>query len=357
MRDIFTRSKYNPIISPNPEHEWEALKVYNPGAVFHNGKYHLFYRAMGWGEDWHSVLGYAVSEDGEHFERFSQPIFDRDSSNPDEFRGLEDPRITKIDDTFFMAYAVYDGKVPRLSTAISHDLQNWKRQGTAFKNFDFFKEGGISVKWDKGKPVERYAPKPDRTGDRSKAGGIFSEKIRGKYWMLFNEFRIWLANSDDGIKWNALSGPFLSPRKDTNLFDNVFVEMGPPPIKTEKGWLVLYHGVNDAMQYHLGILLLDLSDPTKILFRSSEPIFGPREKYELSGIVDIIPGAMKLLEQGEDEKLKKLLIDAERGNFMPQVVFTPSAVVVNGIAHLFYGAGDQRVCTATAPLADILDLC
>ena len=64
MADIFTRSKLNPIIKPNPKHDWESLKVYNPGAIFHNGKYHLFYRAMGIGEDWHSTIGYTVSKDG-----------------------------------------------------------------------------------------------------------------------------------------------------------------------------------------------------------------------------------------------------------------------------------------------------
>lgn len=356
MSDLFKRSSHNPIIKPNPAHEWEALKVYNPGAVFHEGKYHLFYRAMGHGADWHSALGYAVSDDGEHFTRFLEPILDRELSNPLELRGLEDPRITKVGDIFYMAYAAYDGKTPRLNIATSHDLKHWQRHGEAFTDFDFFREGGVKVKWDQGKPIERREPKPGSTGDRSKAGGIFSEKINGKYWMLFNEFRIWLASSDDGIAWNVIPGPFLEPRKGTELFDNVFVEMGPPPIKTERGWLVLYHGVNDAMQYQLGVLLLDLADPTKILFRSNEPIFGPREQYELSGMVDIIPGAIKLIEQDKWQELKHLLIDAERGGFMPQVVFTPAAVVVEDNVRLFYGAGDQSICTATASLNDILSI-
>ena len=174
--------------------------------------------------------------------------------------------------------------------------------------------------------------------------------------MLFNEFRIWLANSDDGIHWKHLPGPFLEPRKGTDFFDNVFVEMGPPPIRTEKGWLVFYHGINDAIQYHLGILLLDLKDPTKILFRSNEPVFGPKESYELSGIVDIIPGVLKLLGQEKEEELKELLKKAEREGFMPQVTFTPSAVVVNEGVRLFYGAGDQFICTATVPLQKLLAL-
>jgi len=355
-KDFFTRSKYNPILKPNLNHDWEALKVYNPGAVFHNGKYHLFYRAVGSGADRHSVLGYAVSEDGEHFRRFSKPILDRDSNNQFEFRGLEDPRVTKIGDKFFMAYAAYDGKVPRLHVATSLDLKHWVRHPLAFENFRFTEMGGVYVRWKDGKPVESYKPRSSFSDDWSKAGAIFPEKIGGKYWMLFNEFRIWLANSDDGIKWNALSGPFLTPRKNTDLFDNVFVEMGPPPIKTEKGWLVFYHGVNDAIQYHLGALLLDLNDPTKILYRLKKPIFGPREKYELSGIVDIIPGATKLLEEGKEQELKVLLKKAEQEGFMPQVTFIPAAVVVNDVVRIFYGASDQSICTATAKLDDILSV-
>lgn len=352
MRDLFTRSKHNPVLSPNKQHDWESLKVFNPGAIYHEGKYHLFYRASGSGADWHSALGYAVSTDGEHFQRFDQPLLDRDPKNPLELRGLEDPRITKIDDTFYMAYAAYDGKVPRLFIATSLDLKTWERHGPVLRNFDYSTMGGVHVKWNKGKAIETKIDSSKR--ERSKAGGIFPEKINGKYYMLFNELRIWMATSDDGIHWDAIPEVFLGPRKGTNLFDNVFVEMGPAPIKTEKGWLVLYHGVNDAIQYHLGILLLDLDDPTKILYRADQPIFGPREKYELSGIVDIIPGVVKLIEQGKEQELKERLQEAESGGFMPQVTFVTAAVVIDGIVRLYYGASDVFICTATAALKDIL---
>jgi predicted GH43/DUF377 family glycosyl hydrolase len=355
MRDLFTRSKFNPIIKPNPKHKWESLKVYNPGAIFYKGKYHLFYRAIGAGEDWRSSLGYAVSKDGEHFKRFSKPILDRDLSNPLELRGLEDPRITKINDTFFMTYAAYDGKVPRLHIATSSDLKNWRKSNPIFRDFKFIERGGVFVRWREGKPLEsKYLSSPTKD-EWTKSGGIFPEKINGRYWMLFNEFRIWLANSDDGIKWKVLPGEsFIGPRKKTKLFDNLYVEMGPPPIKTERGWLVFYHGINDAIQYQLGLILIDLKDPRKILYRSDEPIFGPKEKYELSGIVDVIPGATKLLEQNKEEELKKLLKEAVSKGFMPQVTFTTAAILKDKIIRLYYGAGDQFICTATASLEDVL---
>jgi predicted GH43/DUF377 family glycosyl hydrolase len=352
MRDLFKRSEFNPVLSPDPAHAWESKKVYNPGAIFHDGKYHLFYRATGIGNRAYSVIGYAVSRDGEHFERFERPILDRDPQNPFELRGLEDPRVMQVGDTFFMAYAAYDGIVPRLCIASSKDWQHWVCHGPAFTGFDLTKFGGASTDWDHGKAFDR--PADPEYDNRTKAGGIFPEKIDGKYWMLFNEFRVWLANSDDGIRWDFLPEVFIAPRKGTGLFDNVFVEMGPPPIKTEKGWLVLYHGVNDLIQYHLGVMLLDLNDPRKVIYRADEPIFGPREPYELSGIVDIIPGVAQKMREGKQAEVDALLREAEQKGFMPQVTFTTGAVVVNGIVRLFYGAGDVFICTATALLADIL---
>lgn len=363
MKNIFKRSKKNPILKPNPEQEWEALKVYNPGAVFHGGKYHLFYRAWGRGKFAYSSIGYAISENGEDFKRFSSPILTPNPNNPYEKLGLEDPRITKIENKFFMTYTMYDGKVPRLCIASSTDLKNWKKHGRVFEkgSFSFFEMGGVCVKWRKGKPIElSKIPQSEREclEEFSKSGAIFPEKINGKYWMLFNEFRIFLAYSKDGIKWHPYPSkkPFLEPRKNTNFFDNVFVEAGPPPIKTEKGWLVFYHGINTAIQYKLGFLLLDINDPTKILYRSEEPIFGPQEEYELSGIVDIIPGVMKLLKEGKTEELKLLLKKAKEKKFMPQVTFVSACVKKDEIIRIYYGAGDRFICTATTTLDKILNL-
>jgi len=254
-----------------------------------------------------------------------------------------------------MTYAVYDGIVPRLHIATSLDLKHWNKGYQVLKDFRFIKQGGVFVKFKEGKVVESIVPKLPEKDERTKSGAIFPEKINGKYWMLFNEYRIWLANSVDGVEWSVVGEvPFIQPRKNTNLFDNVFVETGPIPIKTSKGWLVFYHGINDAIQYHLGIILLDLNDPRKILYRSEQPIFGPKEEYELSGIVDIIPGAIKLLEENKAEELKILLKEAVSKGFMPQVTFITAAVLENGIIRLFYGAGDQYICTATGLLEDII---
>jgi len=205
------------------------------------------------------------------------------------------------------------------------------------------------------KPIEKNIPSSPEKDGRTKAGAMFPGKINGKYWMLFNEYRIWLASSTDGIEWKLeQEKPFVEPRKNTDFFDNIFVEAGPPPIKTKRGWIVFYHGINDAIQYNLGVILLDINNPQKVLYRSEEPIFGPKEKYELSGIVDVIPGAIKLLEQNKEEELKKLLRESEEMGFMPQVTFTTAAILKDKVVRLYYGAGDEFICTATAKLEDIL---
>jgi predicted GH43/DUF377 family glycosyl hydrolase len=107
---MFHRSKKNPILKPKVNNSWESKKLYNPGIIFFNGKYHLFYRAVGAGKNWKSSIGYAVSDDGENFQRYDKPIMTGVTES--EKRGLEDPRVTKIDDLFYMAYAAYDGITP-----------------------------------------------------------------------------------------------------------------------------------------------------------------------------------------------------------------------------------------------------
>ena len=306
MTNLFTRSEYNPILRPNSKNWWEAKKLYNPGAIFDDGKYHLFYRAVGSGIGWKSVVGYALSDDGENFSRFDEPLL----IGGDEYekRGLEDPRITGIEDTFYMAYAAYDGITPRLCIATSHDLKKWKKHGPAFSGWMFDEAGGVRTRFD-----------------------------------------------ENGIKWTGDQTPFLAPREG-NFFDNIFVEMGPSPIKTEKGWLVLYHGVNDKYCYKIGFLIQDLENPREIIFRSDLPIFEPIKDYELSGIVDVLPGGLESLQRMSDEELKRFLAKNIEKGTMPKVTFCCGATVVNEELRIFYGASDSVICTATARLNDILSL-
>lgn len=171
--------------------------------------------------------------------------------------------------------------------------------------------------------------------------------------MLFGEHRIWFAKSENGTDWIGDQVPFLEPRRG-DYFDNTFVEMGPPPIKTERGWLVLYHGINNKHCYKIGFLLLDLKNPRKILYRSKNPIFEPTEDYEVSGMVDVLPGGLATMQKMSDKKLKMFLAKNEAKGTMPKVTFCCGAVLIKDTLRIYYGASDTFICTATAKLSDIL---
>lgn len=186
---MFTRSKNNPILKPNKNHDWESRKVYNCGAIYKNNQYHLFYRAVG--NDWISRLGYAVSKDGENFICSKKPLLF--SKTDLEKRGLEDPRISKVNNQYFLTFTAYDGVAARLNFATSRNLKNWQKYGKILPNWDSEKANAFKVKWDMARNTA-VAKK-----EWSKAGGIFPKIINNKYWILFGDSNIWLANSEDGL--------------------------------------------------------------------------------------------------------------------------------------------------------------
>ncbi|MCD4761709.1 hypothetical protein K8R32_02000 [bacterium] len=319
QKQLFTRSKQNPILK-STKNQWENLKVYNPGALYYKNKFHLLYRAMG--KLGISNIGYAASPDGEKFTRNKTPLLK--SKLNIESRGLEDPRINKVGNKFFMTYTAYDGATARLCLMTSPDLKNWQRHNEIFPNWNSERAGEFLLPWD-----------PAQANHKAKkhwlkAGAIFPEKLNGKYWMFFGDRLIWYATSKNGINWVPEYEPLLKPRR--GFFDSVHVEIGPPPIRTKQGWLVLYHGVDESITYRLGFLLLDSHNPTKIIKRSKKPIFRPRENYELSGQVDI----------------------TQNKKYLPQVIFCNGAILEKNLLRIYYGAGDSVICTATANLQNIL---
>jgi len=318
-KQIFTRSRQNPILKPT-KNKWEYLKVYNPGAIYYQDKYHLFYRAVG--KSGISSIGHTVSSDGEKFERNKSPLLKPELEI--ETRGLEDPRISRVGNKFFLTYTAYDGQTARLCLMTSPDLKAWKRHNEIFPNWDSGRAGEFLLPWD-----------PAQANHKAKhhwlkAGAIFPERLNGKYWLFFGDRLVWYATSENGINWVPEYEPLLKPRH--KHFDSVHVEIGPPPIRTKQGWLVLYHGVDESITYRLGYLLLDLHNPLKILKRSKLPIFEPREDYELGGQIDI----------------------TQNKDYLPQVIFCNGAILEKNILRIYYGAGDSVICTATAKLDDIL---
>jgi predicted GH43/DUF377 family glycosyl hydrolase len=311
----------NPILAPVPENNWENEATFNAAAFYEDGKVYLIYRAVG--HDYISVLGYAESTDGINFDtRLDSPIFTgsahfdtrsprtntesiyRYASGPG-YGGCEDPRITKIDDKLYMVYVAFNGySEPRL--AITSILY------TDFMNHRFL--------WEK--PVLISPP-----GVVDKSGCVLPEKINGKYVIFHRVYPDILIDYVDDLEFDGttfLRGQYkISPRP--TMWDSRKIGTGAPPIKTKDGWLLIYQGVNDRddSKYRIGAMLLDLNDPTKVLYRANHPIIEPTEHYE-NGL-------------------------AKFG-----VVYPCGAVVVNGKLLVYYGGSDSVTCVASANLDEFL---
>ncbi|OGF61861.1 hypothetical protein A2662_01275 [Candidatus Giovannonibacteria bacterium RIFCSPHIGHO2_01_FULL_45_33] len=302
-----TKHGKNPIISPKSGHEWESWQTFNPGVIHLDNKVHALYRSIG--KDGLSRLGYAVSGNGLKVdERLPHPVYEHkvQPKRPGVSRyasggswgGAEDPRIVRVgeENKLYMTYTVCDGDIRVGLTSISVA--------------DF-----LAKKWNWEEPVLISPP-----GEVHKNWVIFPEKINGKYAILHSinpEVSVaYFDNLDfDGNTFiQSVHGG--GPRK--GCWDNWVRGVGPVPIRTKYGWLVLYHAMdNDWSKYKVGAMLLDLNDPTKILARSGKPVLEPSEHYENHG-------------------------------FKGGVVYASGAVVKNGKILVYYGGADSCVCVAHA---------
>ncbi|MDA3938299.1 MAG: glycosidase [Spirochaetia bacterium] len=287
----------HPILKPVAAHKWEAAAVFNCAAIYHYDRFHLVYRATdidASGKDgpFISRLGHAVSSDGLHFERQKKPLLTNEGEQ--ELRGLEDPRIVKIEDTFYMMYTGYRGKTPgdyRICLASSIDLVNWKRHGIVLD-------------------------------EPNKDASLFPEKINGRFCMFHRrDPDIWIVYSDNLKSWTdhtRIMEPVLSSKWESKK-----IGIAGPPIKTNDGWLLIYHGVSHNSVYTLGIALLDLSDPSKVLFRQSEPLLEPELQWEKEGCV-------------------------------PNVVFSCGQIETRGSLFVYYAGADTVIGVAKIDKKDII---
>lgn len=305
----FTRFVDNPILQPILELDWQALAVFNPAAVYEDGKVHIVYRAQAM--DGTSVFGYASSKDGLHIdENLDHPIYIpredfEKKTHPVGNSGCEDPRITKIDDRFYMTYTAYDGTNPPRVALTSISVKDF-----------------LQKKWNWTSPKLISPPGVD---DKD---ACIIKKANGSGYFAFHRLGdvMWLDDLRDLAfpEKKFLSGGILAQaRKDK--WDNVKIGIAAPPIQTEKGWLLLYHGVSSpGMKYKVGAMLLDLDDPLQILGRTDYPIFEPELPYETIGIV-------------------------------PHVVFPCGAVVIKDTLYIYYGGADKVVGVATMSIHELME--
>lgn len=212
--------------------------------------------------------------------------------------GIEDCRVAYINSTYYLTY-----------TAVSENgVAVGLRTTTDWKSYDF--KGLI------------FPP-------HNKDCAIFEELINGKYYALHRPSSpeiggnyIWIAESHDGLHWGNHQ---CIIKTRAGLWDSARVGAGAAPIKTEQGWLEIYHGANKEHQYCLGAFLMDKNDPSKVISRTVTPIMVPTEKYELSG-------------------------------FFGNVVFTNGHIVKGDELTIYYGASDEFICGAVFSITEIMSL-
>ena len=298
----------NPMLETIEEHHWESKYVLNPGALRIGDRVYLFYRAVG--DDNISRIGLAITDGYNILERLPEPIFS--PATEEEKLGCEDPRLIIIKDRIFMLYTAYDGNIAQIAAAsikvdefLHGNYRCWRREGLAFKNI-----------WDKD-------------------AILFPEKINGKYVIYHRiEPSIWVTYMEE-IKFPLRENHaiIIGPRPG-HMWDSLKIGAGAQPIKTKYGWLLIYHGVDYNYVYRLGVILVDLLNPSKVLYRSPNPILEPEEDYEIG-----LSGA-----------------------WVPNVVFSCGAVASSDKEILddddeilvYYGAADTSIGMATATLAELI---
>jgi predicted GH43/DUF377 family glycosyl hydrolase len=294
----FHRLSNKPVISPVGQ-SWESAGTFNPAVTMRDGEVVMLYRAQG--ADGTSRLGYAESDDGIHFNRHPDPVLSPETSQEKD-GGVEDPRVVKFGDTYYLTYTAYNKKDAQLSLATSRDLVHWDRKGVILPAY----KGNWNVGW-------------------TKSGAIVPEKIGGRYWMYFlgtssdRTDQTGLAYSTDLIHWTEATTIPVLPRRP-GKFDSRVVEPGPPPLITEDGIVLIYNAADDKLVYRTAVAVFDRNDPRKLLSRSSEPVFAPEQDWEKSGQV-------------------------------PNVVFVEGMVEKNGRYFFYYGGADKYVGVGEAKFA------
>jgi beta-1,2-mannobiose phosphorylase / 1,2-beta-oligomannan phosphorylase len=333
---ILERYGDRPVLEPRPD-GWDSVSVFNPGAILKDGKIHMLYRAVSDIRQYVSRFGLSISEDGRTFERACEDaVFEPQGDW--EVGGVEDARITPEGDGFLVTYAA----VSVVPGPIYEDLNFFPRSkadpfterpgmppfGPSYtgllrtKDFrDFTFEGLITPK-----------------GIDDRDGVLFPEKVGGRYVLLHRptswlgdeygtqQASVFLAFSEDLKTWDYGTGGeyLLMKPQPGSTWEEAKIGAGPPPIRTDAGWLMIYHGVDDRYVYRVGAALLDLENPMKVLGRTADFLMEPEMEWEKVGVI-------------------------------PNAIF-PTANVLRGRELLvYYGAADRVVGLATADLDELLN--
>jgi predicted GH43/DUF377 family glycosyl hydrolase len=297
----FVRHDGNPILTA-ADLPYSANSVFNAAAALVEDETLLLMRV----EDHRGLshLTVARSKDGRGDWRIDPaPTLPADpSGHPEELWGIEDPRITWLEDLdlYVVTYTAYSVGGPLVSLATTRDFVTFSRLG----------------------PI---------TLPENKDAALFPVRFGERYAMLNRPSpslprgaHIWLSFSPDLLHWGEHQ--VLLPCREGAWWDANKIGLSPPPLLTDEGWLLLYHGVRQTIAggiYRLGLALLDAEDPRRVLRRADEWVFGPEETYEQQGDV-------------------------------ADVVFPCGWVVDGDELRLYYGAADTSLALATTTVPALL---
>jgi predicted GH43/DUF377 family glycosyl hydrolase len=328
------RCEKNPIVTPGV-YDWRKAAVFNPGVIYENGKFYMYERAAGSLRPFKTSIGLLESDDGINFTLAAkEPIFTAEELGfPDG--SVEDARVVKIDDVFYMSYALQPYAFDCWPTGYTlpdyypEHYPQWEATGTK----PMITRSGIATSKDGINFTQFSYSTPPEIDDRDNA--LFPQKINNRFAIVRRPMEyvgeeygtdapgIWISYSDDLINWDY---PTLVAVAEKEEWEGTKIGAAAAPLWTEKGWLLFHHGVDKKHVYRMGAMLLDLDNPAKVVGRIEDFIMEPEEYYEKHGLV------------------------------IPNTIFPTAVIDVDGLLYIYYGCCDTSISLAFVPLQELLDL-
>jgi beta-1,2-mannobiose phosphorylase / 1,2-beta-oligomannan phosphorylase len=327
------------VILTKTELGFENEGVLNPAVIQDKNGIHLFYRAVSKGN--YSSIGYCKLSTPLSIEkRYDTPILFPQLD--EESHGVEDPRISKIDDLYYLTYTAYDGVNALGSLAVSKDLIHFEKTGIIVPKISYTEFSRLAE--SKGVINEKYLRFNNHENIHEKKGKkvfvwdknivFFPRRIKGKLVFLHRvkpDIQIVFINALEELTNEFWQSYFLHLKKAIVLapkhkHEVSYIGGGCPPIETEIGWLLIYHGVHDTIKgyvYSACAALLDIENPQKEIARLPYALFKPEHEWELKGEVN-------------------------------NVCFPSGSLVVHDTLYIYYGAADERVACASLSISELL---
>lgn len=318
---------------------FENEGVMNPAVITEGETVHLFYRAVRVGN--HSSIGYCrLKGPLQIVQRDTAPLLYPEFEY--ESRGVEDPRIVKIDDTFYMTYTAYDGISAVGALALSKDVTHFEKKGIITSQFTFSQfEALVAAGGCNDKYFRAYNKRESHTESGKKVFltdknlMFFPRRIGGKLCFLHRikpDIQLVSVDSPEDLTYDFWINYFLNFSQHILLaakydHESSYIGGGCPPIELPEGWLLIYHSVHDTPEgyvYSASAALLDTENPMIEIARLPYPLFSPETEYETTGVVN-------------------------------QVCFPTGTALFGDTLYIYYGAADKYIACASVSVRELVD--